>query len=316
MITLLPFLLFSQVTYHQEAPIRLDLAYFEFEKVTVTKKNILVIADKEEVVHVFGLDGSYQTKLGEDSQVIQLPQNTSWLDEKEQVLVYDAAKRFFSLWDDSGGLIEEKKTDFDMFFEVGKMLPLQDGYVAPVSLTKDGHLLAHFNPEFAITSFAYELMSPKLSEMSTVVRQSFASQAIINGRSIVLAAQSLSPKLHFFDADLKPTGSMVLEAKRWRKANLKRLEKVSKNPKELRKLQASFSEVVGLETISGSMFLVGFRNLKGSDYSYQCYEARARIQIGPSFDGPYKLVGAYGKRIYLIDPNAATMTLTPCLVQR
>ena len=131
-----------------------------------------------------------------------------------------------------------------------------------------------------------------------------------------MVGQSLSTTVEVYDPKLKPIGSIDIGGSRWKKVNYRRLEKVSKNPRELESLQKSFSEIIGVEAVSGSLFVVAYRNLSGAPYTFQCFEAKTGSAVGQPYDTAYTLAGAYGTQLFLKDPNAEAMILIPTRVQR
>ncbi|MDJ0839228.1 MAG: hypothetical protein QNK37_22110 [Acidobacteriota bacterium] len=309
-------LLFGQVTYQEEAPVKLNLPPIPFERITITSNYILIADENDLVVHVFKKDGTHLARLGEKGDVFQLPSRISWLDKHRMIMVYDGAGRYFSFWNEQGKMIGRKDTKFDLFFQVGDLLLVEGGYVAPISLAEGKYLMARFDRDFKIQNYGYQVIDARLTDMSPVVRQAFSAQVKVNGQINIICGQSLSNSVSILDENLNNIGEMVVADDRWRKVNYKRLAKVSKNPKELRKLQDSFSEVVAVEAVSASIFVVGFRNLKGSDYTYQAFEAKSRSPIGNPYDTTMKVVGATSGTLYFKDPNQKVMTLVPCRVQR
>jgi len=310
------YLVLSQVTYQPGEPVRLDLPPIPFERVTVTKNYILLVDEGERVIQVFGKDGRHRGSLGKREQIFQLPTRASWLDDQKAIMVYDAAGRFFSLWNEQGRMMGKKETDFDLFFTVGRLQFLNGGYIAPVSLTHKKYLMARFDTDFRITDYAFEVIDDRLIDMSPVVRKAFAGTIKYDGKPAVVAGQSLSTDVQIYGPRLQPLKVMGIDDDRWQKVNYRRLERVSKNPVELDALKTSFSEVIGIEGISGGVFLVAYRNLEGAPFTYQCFEANSENPVGRPYDSPLVLAGSHGGTIYLRDPNAAAMTLVPCRIQR
>lgn len=306
----------GQVTYQPETPIRLDINPISFERVTVTSRYILLVDESDGAVHIFDKTGKHRAKLGEKDNVFQLPTRASWLDRQKVILVFDAAGRFFSFWRETGQLMGKRDTDFDLFFTVGNMLASDGGgYVAPVSLTHKKYLLGRFDKDFRMTNNGLEISDKRLVDIASVVT-AHAAQLKVNGEERIVAAQSLSNTIQIFDGKLGLIDSMEVAGDRWRKYNFKRLEKVAKNPVELRKLKKSFSEIIGISGLSGTQFVVAFRGLNGSNYSYQVFEAKSKSEMGQPFETNLQLAGAYASTLYLKEPGDNIMKLEPYRIQR
>lgn len=311
MLTLVFLLINAQVNFEQKAPIRLNAQSFDFEKITVTDRHILVGNETDQVVYIFDLAGVQVGSLGADDTV-QLPSQVSWIKDKNQFYVYDASKREFTIWDATSFEYAGKiSTDFDLFFEVGQLQPVQGGFVAPVSLVDKQYLIARYDENFNQGKFKFELHNPELATMSPVLRKTFLARLELNSGIRLVAAQALSTKMKIYDENLGVTDIIHIKIPNWEEPNYKKLEKVSKNPRELEKLKKKFSEIIEIEPISGSLFLVGFRNVfDGMGFYYQIYDATTAQPSGMPLNSLYPSVGSGNKILYLRNPNDG-MSLIP-----
>lgn len=317
MIVMFSFSLFAQITFEWQAPITLQIPTVPLERISVTENRLLIRNEAEKVVHMLDWKGKLITNLGGEGSgaEIAVPFQVTWIPEKSQFLVYDAGYRNFLAWSLEGKYLETKKTELDYFFEVGTLLPVNDGYIAPISLTQGRYLVGKYNSEFKPMKFEHELVDLSLAEMSPSLRQTFVIKVHSSSGPLILAIQKLAKNVYVYDTDLNFVRSLTLNTKGWKNTKYKRLEKVSKNPKALSRYQQFYSDIGGMEGLYDSIFIVGIRNLQDySTYTYQCYDAANGLPISTPFDSSYLLVGAWKEMLWFVDPAADQMALIPCRI--
>jgi len=310
--------LFSQVDFTIKAPIILETKPFRFDRILATDAAFLICSESERAVFIFGLNGSAKGKLGGGQpEEPQFPYRISWFRDTNEFYVYDAASKAVSVWDETGKYVREIATDFDVFFQIGRLLPADDGFITPISLTEDRFLLGRFDAGLQLKSYAYEVLYEELAGMSPELYKTFALHIPVDGQSLYLVAQSLAAKVHIFDGNLNFLRSFILNSGGWKPANLRRLERISRNPKELNKYRERFSEVIGMEKLAGRRYVVGIRNLSQPDlYAYQCYDAGLDLPVGGQFESPYRLVGSFQNKLYMVDPRTESrLAIIPCEVE-
>ncbi len=308
---------FSQIGFEFKAPIILDIKPFAFERILALNSGFLICNENSGVIHRFDLDGNFQGNLGDGHErAPQLPYRVSWIPDQRQLYVYDAAAKEISVWTADGDYLRTIATDFDVFFQIGRLLPARDGFITPISLTEDSYLLGRFDAGFKMKSYAYEVIYSELSSMSPELYKTFALRVAADGQPLYLAAQTLAAKIHIFDENLNFIRSFILNSGGWKPANLRRLERISRNPKELDKYRERFSEVVAMEALSGDRYVVGIRNLTEPwTYAYQCYDAGLDLPVGEALETAYRLVGSNGDTLYFLNAKSTRTTLIPCAVE-
>ena len=312
------FSLFAQISFDWGSPITLQIPTVNIERITVNANRLLIRNEEEKVVHVLDWQGKLITNLGskESGSEIAVPFQANWIPEKQQYLVYDAGYRTFLAWDKDGKFVATNQTDFDYFFEVGTLLPLKDGYIAPISLTQGRYLVGKYSLDFKPLKFEHELIDLSMAEMSPSLRQTYVAKVSSNSGPLILAIQKLAKNVYVYDVDLNFVRSLTLNTKGWKNAKYKRLEKVSKNPKALRRYQQFYSDIGGMEGLYDSVFIVGVRNLKDySTYTYQCYDASNGLPVTNPFESTYILMGASQDTLWFRDPADDRMALIPCIVK-
>lgn len=300
MVTLLFTLLTCYADLAFEKNIQLESPAVSWEKISVNGDHILVVDESNTQVWLLGLDGRVISRLKDE--YLQLPYKATWVPEEERIYVYDAASRSFFLFDKTGKLDRKIQTDYDLLFQVGNLHHADTGFIAPVSLTEGKFLVAFFDDQMKPQDFTYRLLSADLADMSPVLRRTFVSKITIEGSPYFLVTQSLSRTIQSYDAGLSLYRSYLTEPPDWRSPNMKKLAKVSTNPKELRKYGERFSEVIGLEAFNNGYFVVGYRNLKDEDlYTYILYSMDSGKPQGEGFDSTKRIFGASGTKLFLTD---------------
>ncbi len=311
--------LFAQFRFEWNRPITLQIEPTPIERLTANRDLILIPNESDQVVHVLATDGKLKTNLGgvDQERKFAAPQQVTWLARLGQFYVYDTGKLEFTVWNPDGSFVEEKKTDYDLFFSVGELHPVKGGFVAPVTLTEGRFLLGKLDKSFKVIKNGYELVDPALAELPPEFRETHIARVVASGSILVLAIQKLAKQVVVFNNDLEYVRSLTLNTKGWKKVKMKRLEKVARNPKSLNRYRDFYSEISSLKGLSGSTFIVGIRNLASpKTYTYQCYDASNGIPVGLAFETDRKLVGAYRNILYFTDPNVEDMILFPCTVSK
>ena len=313
------FSLFAQINFEWGSPVTLQIPKIEMERISVSDNRLLIRNEEEKVVHLLDWQGKLISNMGSEGSgaEIAVPFQVSWVPEKKQFLIYDAGYRSFLAWDNDGKYLETKQTELDYFFEVGTLLSLNDGYIAPISLTQGRYLVGKYSPEFKPLKFEHELIDLTLADMSPTLRETYITKVASNSGPLILAIQKLAKNVYVYDVDLNFVRSLTLNTKGWKNAKYKRLEKVSKNPKALRRYQQFYSDIGGMQGLFGSVFIVGVRNLKDySTYTYQCYDASNGLPVTNPFESTYVLMGAWRDTLWFMDPADDRMALIPCRVKR
>jgi hypothetical protein len=278
--------------------IQLDSPPVPWEKLSVKGEYILAVDEGNTQVWMLDLKGKKVSILKD--QYLQLPYKATWIPNEERVYIYDAASRSFFLFKKDGSLDRKIQTDYDLLFQVGNLHKSQTGFIAPVSLTEGKFLVAYFDQDMKPQEFTYRLLSQDLVNLSPVLRRTFVSKVMINEAPYYLVTQSLSRTIQSYDGGLALYRSYLTEPPDWRSPNMKKLAKVSTNPKELRKYGARFSEVVGLEAFDNGYFVTGYRNLKGKDlFTYILYALDSGKPQGEGFDSTKRIFGASGTSLFL-----------------
>ncbi|CAM2066476.1 hypothetical protein SCOR_13940 [Sulfidibacter corallicola] len=319
MISLLLTILFAQqVEFEAQPKILLEKTGLDFERMSVSADRLFVPDEGNSAVLVFDKSGKQLAMLQAASGAkLQLPHQVTWVEADQRVYVYDSAVRQFFVWDANFQPVNRMATNFDVLFEVGRLIQVGGGFAAPVSLVKEKFLVGRFDAQFQPIRYGYEIMNRQLTKMSPVLRRSFLARVKSQGGERLLVMQSLSPSVAVFDTNLSATNTFTLSPRGWTDANMRKLKKVSKNPRELQKLQETFSEVVSLFAVGEDMFLVGFRNIRSrSLISYQCYNAETGQPQGISFDTAFRLVAVHGDTGYYQDPASSKPELYPIRVVR
>ncbi len=313
MTTLLICFTVAQITFSEGQNVKLQVEPFHFEQVIPLPQGLLVCNGEKSLVHVFDLAGKQVGQLGpgEGDNALQVPSSANWLPERQQYLVYDAGQRSFSSYDAQFQFVAKQTTELPLFFEAGPLIEIKSDFVTSVSLQDDRYLVGRFNESFDRTSFGYELVEPKLADLSPVLFRTYVARADMYDGIRILAVQSLASAVTLLSPDLKKVGTVSLAVPGWKKPDLKTLAKVSKNPRELEKYTAEYSEIVSLHVIQGSLFVVGFRNiLNNSGYTFQCYDASTGNALGQTFATAQAPIGAGFGRLYLNNAlNPMTLTM-------
>lgn len=310
-------LVISQISFSEKPQITLQTDAFSYEVVYPTPDGLMVCNQDQSLVMIFDANGEVAATLGSGGgeEEMTLPTSASWISQLNQYYVYDAAMRKFHVWDGDYAYVKTVETDFPSFFEVGPLVYLGDGFAAPVSLQNERHLLGHFDEDFSNTFYGYDISSSNLKKLSPVLFKPFLARADMYGGARLVAVQTLATSATLMDMRLKSKGAVSLAVPGWKTPEIKKLRKISKNPRELAKYKPKYSELVALQSIQGSLFMVGFRNiLSGDGYYFQCYDASTSNALGQTYNTPHPPAGSGFARIYL-RPGGKGMQLIPVVVQ-
>lgn len=305
MTSLLMCLLVAQITFSEGQTVKLQVEPFRFEHVIPLADKLLVCNGEKSLVHVFDLAGNELGRLGPGSgeNAMQVPSSANWLEEQQQYYVYDSGQRCFFSYNADFQFVAKHTTNFPLFFESGPLYEVKSGYVAAVSLQDDRYLVGEFNKSFDRSNFAYELVEPKLADLSPVLFRTFVARSDMYDGTRILAVQALATEVTLFTPELKRMGMVSLAVPGWKRPDLGKLAKVSKNPRELERYMAEYSEIASMHVIQGSLFVVGFRNiLNNPGYTFQCYDASTGNALGQTFSTAQAPIGAGFGRIYLHNP--------------
>lgn len=315
---LLMVLLAQKIDFEARPRILLQRSDLNFERITVSSNHIFVRDEENSSVLVFDHKGRLTTTLGEEtSNNLQLPYQVSWLPLRQELFVYDAANRGFLIWkqnqDGSFAFARQSSTEFDLFFEVGHLIQISDiGFAAPVSLVKEKYLVGRFDLNFTPIRYGYEIMNRQLTTLSPVLRQSFMAKVKPSGSDRLLTIQSLNPEVQVFDTNLTQLSTISVKPPGWKDPNMRKLKRVSKNPRELEKLKSTYSEIIAIYGLADDLFLVGYRNVRAPNlYTYQCYDANTGQPVGQAFETAFWLVANLGTTGYYLDKASSKPELYP-----
>ncbi len=315
---LLMVLLAQKIDFEARPRILLQRSELSFERISVSSDYIFVRDEGNSAVLVFDHKGQLVTSLGEDtSNNLQLPYQVSWLPAKKQLYVYDAATRGFLIWqlneDRSFQFLRQSTTEFDLFFEVGHLIQIGElGFAAPVSLVKEKYLVGRFDQNFNPIRYGYEIMNRQLTTLSPVLRQSFMAKVKPSSGERLLTIQSLNPEIQVFDTNLTQLTTISVQPPGWKEPNMRKLKRVSKNPRELEKLKSTYSEVIAVYGLDNNLFLVGYRNVRAPNlFTYQCYDANTGEAVGQAFETAFWLVANYKTTGYYLDKASSKPELYP-----
>lgn len=306
----------AQLNYEEGKLIKIDGPTFDFEQVVPTADGFLISDQENLVVLVCDVQGKIRAKLGEGSEeeALQLPGVAAFMPGVEQYFVYDASRRDISIWDKNFKFVKRIRTDFPLFFEMNHLLDLGDSIVAATSVSEKRYLVTRFDENFTSPMHGYELMDRDLANLSPVLSTTFVSRSNMYGGVRVLAAQALSNSVSILSTDLNTVQTVPLNIPGWRVPKMKKLKKVSKNPRELEKYRSSYSEVVALQSLDGSLFVVGLRNvLGGVGYYFQCFDASTGSAVGTTYNTTKTPLGSGHSRLYL--RGAEKMTISPVYIR-
>ncbi len=302
MTSLLMCLLVAQITFSEGQTVKLQVEPFRFEQVIPLADKLLICNGEKSLVHVFDLTGKELGRLGPGSgeNAMQVPSSANWLEEQQQYYVYDSGQRCFFSYSADFQFVAKLATDFPLFFESGPLHEVKDGFIAAVSLQDDRYLVGQFNKTFDSTNFAYDLVESKLADLSPVLFRTFVARSDMYDGTRILAVQALATEVTLFTPELKRMGRVSLAVPGWKRPDYGKLAKVSKNPRELERTMAEYSEIASMHVIQGSLFAIGFRNiLNNPGYTFQCYDASTGNALGQTYSTPQDPIGAGFGRIYL-----------------
>jgi len=310
--------LLAQVTFDWQPEVRLNVpGTASLERITITRDHIVIRDENAQAVHILDKSGKLKTELGTGiGPKITVPFQVTWMPKTQRYFVYDAGPRNVTIWDESGNHQELRETGFDYFFELGRLHPVKGGYIAAISLTEGKYLVGKYDSQFKPIKYTYNLMDKSLAEMSSALRTTYVTKVTSNQGPLILAIQKLSKEVAIYNADLEYVRLQTIDTNGWKPAKMKRLEKVSQNPKALARYRSYYSDIAGMEGLHGSVFIIGVRNLKDPDtYTYGCYDAANGLPVTTSFDSPYVLVGSFEDELYFANPNEERKALYPCKVR-
>lgn len=316
MISILLSCLLAQLTYEEGKPVKIDAPAFDFERVIPTADGFLISDQEHLVVLVCDINGKVRAKLGSGGaeEALQLPGYATFMPKLGLYYVYDASRRDISVWDKQFKFVRKIQTEFPLFFEIRHLLDMGDSIAAATTVTEGRYLVTRYDGGFKSPLRGYELSDRDLADLSPELSRTFISRSDMYGGTRILAAQALSNSIAVMDGDLNRVQQVPLNIPGWREPKMKRLKKVSKNPRELDKYRSNFSEIIALQSLDGSLFVVGLRNvLGGIGYYFQCFDASTGAAVGTTYNTALRPLGSGHSRIYL--RGSDRMTLQPVYIR-
>lgn len=322
MLTILPAFLLTfltaQVQWESKPAITLEIPdETKIESIAASHNKLFVPNDTEAVVHVFDLNGKLLFNIGgsDSAEEFIIPYRATWIAGEQKLIVYDSGKKQFLAWKEDGTHLKTGDGDFDMFFTSEKLEPLPGGFLAPISVAGDKlDTIGWVSGEYRLVNSGYPLASKKLADFSPDVRRTFIVVLGETNLPTIIAAQALSPDLQILNADLSEGRKIDIEPPGWESVNIRLLDKVNKNPVALRKLKPKYSEIVALEELDNSVFLVAFRNVVNPDvFTYQLYRLSGDSigPLGEPLNQPHRLVEVSGNTLYLAENRKDPKTIYP-----